>query len=340
MYKSLEIINPLQHKGWDELLLSSQHYSFFHTQAWAKVLFSSYGYEPAYFTAIYGQGQPSVVPLMSINSFLTGKRGISLPFSDFCEPILTEPEEWQNIFAAMAEFGKQNHWKYIEWRGGENLIKAGTYYSKYYVHNLKLSPQAEEVYARFRDSTKRNIQKAIREQVESKVSTSMDSLESFYQLNCLTRKKHGLPPQPYSFFRNLYRCVISRGKGIIVLGLHQSKVIAAGLYLHFGDKAIYKYGASDNSYQNLRPNNLVMWRAIQWYSENGYQEFSFGRTSPHHEGLLQFKRGWGAAEETIKYFRHDLKKNEFLREKQDPLLPMIVFKKLPTPALKLAGYFL
>jgi hypothetical protein len=41
---------------------------------------------------------------------------------------------------------------------------------------------------------------------------------------------------------------------------------------------IYKYSASDPAYWRLRPNNLLLWRAIQWACENGYHTFDMGRT--------------------------------------------------------------
>jgi len=63
--------------------------------------------------------------------------------------------------------------------------------------------------------------------------------------------------------------------------------------------------------QELRPNNMVMWEAIKWCRGRGFESFSFGRTEPENEGLLQFKRGWGAEERLVRYFKYDLKKNSF-----------------------------
>jgi hypothetical protein len=44
----------------------------------------------------------------------------------------------------------------------------------------------------------------------------------------------------------------------------------------------------------LRANNLVMWEAIRWFSRNQFRSLHFGRTDQVQEGLMQFKRGWGA----------------------------------------------
>ncbi len=44
----IEVINPIAYKDWDQLLLSTEQYSFFHSSAWAKVLYDSYNYSPQY----------------------------------------------------------------------------------------------------------------------------------------------------------------------------------------------------------------------------------------------------------------------------------------------------
>jgi len=72
---SLEILNPLTYPNWDDLLLTHADYSFFHTTAWARVLHESYGYEPLYFTATENGRLSALIPVMEVNSFITGKPG-------------------------------------------------------------------------------------------------------------------------------------------------------------------------------------------------------------------------------------------------------------------------
>jgi lipid II:glycine glycyltransferase (peptidoglycan interpeptide bridge formation enzyme) len=180
---------------------------------------------------------------------------------------------------------------------------------------LDLGEGEERLFSRFRDSTKRNIRKAGKEGVSVKISASSDSLEEFYRLNCMTRKDHGLPPQPFHFFRHIQEHLLAQGMGIMALGSYQGHTIAGCLYLHVGNKAYYKYGASNKKFQHLRANNLVMWEAIRWYSRNGYRTFCFGRTEPENEGLRQFKMGWGTKENPLYYYRYDLAKNQFVKDR-------------------------
>ena len=48
----ITIVNPLEYPNWDELLLTNDQSTFFHTSAWARVLHASYKYKPLYFTSI------------------------------------------------------------------------------------------------------------------------------------------------------------------------------------------------------------------------------------------------------------------------------------------------
>ena len=119
-----------------------------------------------------------------------------------------------------------------------------------------------------------------------------------------------------------------------------TRAVAAAVYFHFGSEAVYKYGASDRNYQHLRPNNLVMWQAIKWCCRNGFKRFSFGRTEPEKQGLLQFKRGWGTKEDKIKYYRYDLKSGCFVTKASGPKTSYHLFRHMPPPLLRLTGNFL
>ena len=148
---------------------------------------------------------------------------------------------------------------------------------------------------------------------------------------------HGLPPQPFSFFRKIYQHIISKKKGIIVLASFDDKIIAGSINFHFGNKAIFKYGASDKKYLHLRPNNAVMWESLKYYIQNGYKHFHFGITELRNSGLAQFKRGWGTTERIIHYNRYDYAKAAFVSAGSEIKPPYRLFRALPIPVLNMAG---
>ncbi len=338
-----QIIDPRIYPDWDNLILTNSENSFFYSSGWARVLSESYGYTPLYFASVNNGLLSSLVPVMGINSILTGKRGVSLPFTDYCNPVVEGPNHYLELFNTIVKHGKNKGWRYLEFRGGKELLKATAPASSFFTHTLELTPDEGELLSRFRGSTRRNIKKAGKAGVEVNLFHSPESVDEFCRLNCMTRKDHGLPPQPYFFFKKIYEHVISRKNGFVVLASHKGKNIGGAIYFHMGGRAIYKYGASDKNFQHLRPNNLIMWEAIKWCARNGLKRFCFGRSETEHKGLLQFKRGWGVKEETIHYYKYDLGRDTFLKDalksEFNGKFVHAVFKNLPVFVLNAVGRF-
>jgi len=338
MNTNLKIANPLTSPEWDKQVLNNQEYSFFHSTAWARVLSESYGYIPKYAVQLTNNNFEVLVPLMEISSSLFGRRGVSLPFTDYCDPIIKEDIPFEDIFNHLIEYGKNSKWKHIELRSGKTIIPDENKSKYFYGHTLTLYQDEDNIYSGFSNSTKRNIKKATREGVKVNISNSLDSMKKYYHLHCLTRKRHGLPPQPFYFFEKILDHIISKDLGFIALADVENITIAGAVYFHFGEKALYKYGASDIRYQNLRPNNLVMWEAIKWYIRNNYTHFCFGRTDFDHEGLRRFKSGWGSTEKIYNYFKYDLSKDTYKKEDHSTSLgSSYIFRKMPIPLSRAIG---
>jgi len=220
-----------------------------------------------------------------------------LPFSDFCEPLFYSTTEAENIRQNIIDYSSKNGLRYVEFRSSETKFPFDTQeYRTDLRHLLLLNKPEKELLKSFSENTRRNIKKAAKENVEVFLSNDKIGLNIFYDMFCVTRQKHGLPPQPYVFFKNIYNCIIKAGLGDIVIAKHKNKFIAGAMYFKFAEKILYKFGASYPEFNDLRGNNAVMWFAIQKYLIENYKEFDFGRTEIIHEGLRRFKLGWNTEE--------------------------------------------
>lgn len=339
MQQQIEILNPIDYVGWDELLASNRECTFFHTSAWAKVLCQTYHYRPLYFTVLDNNKLLALFPIMEVKSMLTGVRGVSLPFTDYCEPINASGIELLDIISFVAEYARKHHWKFIESRGGH--YPGETPSTSVCRHTLDLTLGVAEIFSRFDSSTKRNIKKSRREGVKVNICRSLDAIKKYYRLHCITRKRHALPPQPGAFFRNIYEHVISKNLGFVALAFHGKTNIAGSIFFNFQDKCSYKFGASDYTYQHLRANNLVMWEAIKWYAQNGYRSLCLGRTMLDNTGLRRFKTGWGVDEQIINYYKYDLRRDAFMAKTLHPKKAYRhIFGRMPIPLLRALGYLL
>jgi len=333
-----EIVNHASIPAWDALLRPHPEASIFHTSGWAETLSESYGYTQKNVVAMEGANLKIFIPLMEVKSALTGIRAVSLPFSDYCDPVIRDGVSFPEVMNNLIEEGKRAGWRTIELRSSKPLLEDAPPSATHLRHILTLSTDEARLFSGIRNSAQRNIRKAEKEGVRTAISGTSGAVREFYRLNCLTRRDHGLPPQPFLFFRNLHRNLLEKNRGFVVLASYKGTCIAGGLFLHFGDKGFYKYGASDRKFQSLRANNLVMWEAIRWFSRNGFRSFCFGRTERGNEGLMQFKSGWGAEESVLRYYKYDLRKNGYIVDRSLVTgLHNRVFRILPIPVSKVIG---
>jgi len=332
-----QIVNPLNCPGWDDLVLSSGNYSFFQTSAWAKVLFESYNYEPSFFAQSRNGKISIVIPLMEVNSFITGRRAVSLPFSDYCEPVVLDKSSTFELPRGLIDTAKKKGWKYLDFRSRDVFAPGIPVWSRFLCHNLELS-RPEDLLSKFHTNAVRNLKRARESGLRVGVFDSFEAMRQYYRLHCLTRKRQGVPPQPFSFFRKIFDHICSKGGGRLVLAHYYDRPVAGGVFFHFGRKAMYKFGAADMNFPRLGASTAVIWEAMNRYAAEGYQTFCFGRTDIGNEGLRRFKIGFGSDEYLLDYHRFDVSMGVFIESNEEcrPSFSWLI-KHVPTPGLKLIG---
>ncbi len=334
----MERLNPLAEPGWDELLLTHPGHGFFHGAAWAGVLGECYGHQPAYFTLRESGRLLVLLAVMEVSSRATGRRGVSLPFTDECPPLLTGAVDAAGLFKEVVAYGRERGWKHVEWRGRGGLTNGAPASLGFYAHSLALGGGEEELFAGLDSACRRAVRKAHSSGVRVEISTELAAVGAYYSLHCITRQKHGLPPQPYAFFRAIWKHVLAAGQGLVALAKVGDRPVAGGVFFYLGGRAIYKYGASDQRFQQTRASNLMMWEGIRCLAKRGCQSLHFGRTSIGNEGLRRYKKSFGAEESALEYVKYDLRKDTFVVE-TDKVQGWYnqLFSLMPVPLLRLAG---
>lgn len=297
-----EIIDPLSGDCWDREVMPLQQHTVFHRSAWARVLAETYGHQPHYLRVFISERKAALVPLMEVNSPFTGRRGVSLPFSDFAGPLWTG-DRFPEIYDVLRNLTAEMKWRYLEIRGDATPAAGAGAFRIYAAHELDLAPGIPWLVRHLPAATRRSIHKAERSVITVSVEHGYDAMQDFYGLHGRTRRRHGLPPQPKKFFHAIGRHLIDAGLGNLVVARIAGKAIAGAVFLHSGYRAIYKFGASDPAYWSFRPNHLVMWHAIQHLAGMGCTSLHFGRTSCDNAGLIHFKHSWGCTGEVLRYFR-------------------------------------
>jgi len=298
--------NPLDDSRWEQFGLGHPDFSVFHTIGWLESLRRTYGYGPiVYTTSPPGAVLTNGIVFCRISSWLTGRRLVSLPFADHCEPLVETSEQREAILESLQSALAREGLKYVEIRPlkagspvGSNMEESGSFC----FHTLDLRPSLPDLFRGFqKDSTQRKIRRAEREGLLYQSGRSTALLKEFYRLSVLTRRRHRLPPQPIEWFQNLIACLGDRLA--IHVAFRQERAIASILTLRCGHRLVYKYGCSDADYHNLGAMPFLFWKAIQQAKDRGLQELDLGRSDSDNPGLITFKGHLGATQSQLVYHR-------------------------------------
>lgn len=276
----------------------------FHHPYWIKNLEETYQYKT--FVLIVESGDQQIlagVPMAEISSFLTGRRWVSLPFSDWCAPLAVNDLALEELTDGLVAISREPGVPNIELRWQYPARPEISESQANVLHIGHFSKESEnELLAQFKQKIRYCIRTSINRGIHVESGSSPDFLEKFYRLQCLTRRRHGVPVQPRKYFMNLGKNVLDKGLGRVLLAYSGEECVAGEVFLHFKDTITMKYGASGNvDLTNLHPNYLLDWEVIKWGAVNGYNNFDCGRCDVENTGLRQYKNQWGYQEIPLTY---------------------------------------
>jgi len=306
---TVTLTDPLADPGWDASIGCCPAATPFHATAWLRTLAEAYGHR-FYALQSTAAGDPaSRLVLGEVRSRLAGARLVSLPFSDFAPPLGGADSFTARYWVAAArEAAGRLRCNYVEFRGLPGAPADAPSFTEYCAHSLDLRPGDAALWQGLASPVRTAVRHAERAGVQVRLLHTLESVADYYRLHCVTRRQHGAPPQPWSFFAALARHVVVPGHGFVALGFvpDDPSPCAGALFLTGRDQAVYKFGASHERGRALRVNNLVMWRAIQHVAAARCSGLHFGRTDLDQPGLRRFKLGWGAVELPLRYYRVDV----------------------------------
>ena len=291
---------PVDDRAWRDFVADRPDRLPFHDRAWVDVLTDAYGYKS--FAAVVTDADGRItagVPVVEVRRPLGPRRWLVLPFTDYCPPLAEDAESSRTLVIGLEALREQSGAASVEFRS--DVTPAS--YAIGVRHLLALDRDPDVVFAAFKKKQVRQlITKAVRDGiVKTRISRERLDFEAFLRLHLATRRRLGVPVQPPGFLERFWEQLIVGGPGFIVIAEVDAHPVSAAVFLTAGSTVVYKFSASDATSWRLRPNNLVLWTAIQHACVNGYEWFDFGRTESAHEGLRVFKAGWGAEEIPLRY---------------------------------------
>jgi len=304
---TLNAIDPTKDTRWDSFLGRHPAASVFHTSGWLEALRRTYGYQPVAFTSSpAGSPLADGIVCCGISNWLGGRRLVSLPFSDHCLPLAEDTEQLSSLVGLLRKNLTSTKWRRLEIRTTDAAVSRCEGFEKsavFFLHKLDLNPPMDEIFGKLhKDCVQRKIRRAEREELTYEEGTSEPQVARFYGLLSTTRQRHGLPPQPLSWFHNLVACLGDRVK--IRIALKNGRPVAGILTLQYKKTLVYKYGCSDEKFSQLGGMQSLLWRAIQDAKKAQLSEFDLGRSECDNSGLVTFKDRWNATRTKLVYLQY------------------------------------
>jgi hypothetical protein len=140
---------------------------------------------------------------------------------------------------------------------------------------LDLAAGSEEIFKNFSQSRRSDLRKVMRQdKVRVTQVETLEELAELHEIHIDWCKVKEVEPDTWEQFEIAWK---QKDYKRIFIAKTEGKIIA-GSYFRFYKGGLVEYAANNSipEYRNLRPNDLLVWKAIEWSCENGFSHFSMG----------------------------------------------------------------
>ena len=273
---------------WEWLIGNAPGVSLYHRLPWIELLSRAYGFS---FSLAYvsKDGIPLAGCLLARTKYPFGRRFVSLPFSDACAPLALNGEAADELLAALTVQGPAKAAYEIRGVKGPwpwHTIDCFANWTLELGHPLRMLERGLAV------NFRRNVKRALERNIRIERGSGLSYLRRFYKLQLESRRRQGVPPQPWRFFKLLHEIFAPPGNLDVWIALEDEEDVACIVFLIDENLVHYKWGARRADRQACA-NHLLFWTAIEEFARwKGVVDL--GRTDVRNHGLMRFKKELGA----------------------------------------------
>lgn len=261
-----------------------------HMPLWTAMVEEAFGHRGYYLVAREEDRICGVLPMVHVRSRLFGNRLVSQPFSDYGGPLATGPAALEALHNRAVEIAGRCRCESIEFRNVEPL--------PYELHAradkismcLPLAADAQAVWKELRHKTRNRVSKAERAGLVV-TSGGPELLDEFYRVWTVRMRELGTPCYPRKLFSSIMDTF--PGAARIFLAQLNASTTAVLFAYTFRGRVQCSWGAALRGYDEIGPNYILNWKAIEYYCAEGMTLYDFGRSTVG-SGQHTFKERWGA----------------------------------------------
>ncbi len=290
-------IVPLEQaeQRWRVLAAAHPAATLYHGAAWAEVLRRAYGFQMLVAMVERG-GEAAAGCLLSPSKFPFAGRFIGLPFSDSAAPLCVDERARRALLDGLAAAAPRQASFELRGIAAPAPWQTSDCFRQWSIDLARPFSALERSADRnFRRQVRRAFAQAIT--VESSDSAAM--LRRFYRLQLETRRRLGVPPQPWRFFALVHEVFAARGALTVWIAARDGRDLAGVVVLRERDRLYAKWSARASRSAD-GASHLVFFSMLERYA-GGAALLDLGRTDARNAGLARFKEEMGACASLLPY---------------------------------------
>ncbi len=309
----VHVVEPWSDTRWDAYVASHPRSTVYHTSAWIRIVCDIGRYPSLCLIHEHAGRVTGVLPLVAVESRLTGRRISSLPFSDVGFALADDAPSARALLDEAREIRRRRGAAFYEMRGAPALRGDGddgsddsvdgfVHRSHFFNYIIPLAGDADAVRRTFsRTAVRQTITKAARLGVTVRLGDARD-LGAFYRLYVRNRRRHGIPPQPRRLFALVLEHLTGSPGSALYIAEHEGTPVAALITVRCNGVTYAKYEGVDETRRELVALYPLFWKTIEDAVAAGDRAYDFGRTAADNRGLNEFKKRWGTAQVDMPYY--------------------------------------
>ncbi len=295
-------VDPTTDPAW--LALTRSHRSdVFHSPAWLSIIRDVYGFDVVADIIVDDADRPVAGLCRSVIDDAVGRRIVSMPFSDFCDPLVTTNEQWEALTVTLPT----DPWTVRCLR--DDFVSRDVRFEQIHDaawHAVDTTRDPDVIWDELPSSARRAIRRG-RSRLEIRPAETVEDLGAFFDLHRgVRRHKYGLLAQPRAFFESIWEAFIGRDASTLLLAWADDDLAGGILFVEWNDTLYYKFNASHPDHLDSRPNDLALWEGICHANRHDLARIDMGVSDFDQPGLVAYKEKYATESGTMRVHRTPL----------------------------------
>jgi lipid II:glycine glycyltransferase (peptidoglycan interpeptide bridge formation enzyme) len=314
---SLQELRSIDDTDWDDIVVASSRGILFHMSGWLNAVRDAQGLELVRLGIHRDGSLVGVFPifLKSYGPLTVLASPLVIEDTHYLGPVVDDnllPEVIREFQQYAASRSMMSYTRIVmpHCQPREPFAKLGYECIDNLTHVVDLALGSADLWQRVKPPCRRQIKKAERAGVVTKIVTDDSQIESYYALvEELYHRQKRTPPSPAGFFRQVWDRFGPSGNLVWVFAWHEEKLAAGALLGVWKGTVYFIDGASSHALQHLGASNALHWAAIQWAQAQGNRYYDFvGSNIPR---FAQFKGSFGG--DLVRYLTLEQARPRFIR---------------------------